>query len=524
MLECKEKFSLSAIDIDKISELFCNVCDSLGMDKKEVIKQRMALENALIKWSQFFGESQVIKFESYSQLATPHVRIVCDKTESCNPFIIDDEDVYSGSILRMLTNAPEYYYQDGVNTIDVKLQKKQMNPMLKLGIIIFGSIAFSLLGLLIIPANAIASIMEYFINPIYTTFINILGTIAGPLIFFSVAWGIYGIGDVATFNKLGKSLLLTAIKYTFVGALITLCLFPLFGLTIESSSLNIGQFSSILQLILDFFPTSIIEPFATGNTLQIIIMAIVVGIALLYLGKRSKELAIAIEQLNAVVSFTMSIIGKLIPIFIALVFITLFWSGSLQMVGQIWILLVITIVALFIWAVLVTVIIGAKTRIGTKQLAKAIMPAALVALTTASSSAAFESTIESCNKLGISRSLSGFGVPLGIVTIRPGVSIGFALCSLYIAAESGMEVSIAWLITCLICCTCIAIAAPPIPGGLAIAMNMLFTQLGIPMEYVSLGLALFTILDFYMTGHLMYNIPIAISSVANRYDLIERKK
>ena len=147
------------------------------------------------------------------------------------------------------------------------------------------------------------------------------------MIFLSVAWGIYGIGDVETLGTIGRTMMLNFLKYVSLAAAGCVVFFPVLGNHFTNSSNQVSQIKAILEMIMGIFPSTVVEPFSTGNTLQIIFLAVVIGIALLYMQRQTREIAIAIGQINALVNFLMSLISRLVPFVIFMVMVSLIWSG-----------------------------------------------------------------------------------------------------------------------------------------------------------------------------------------------------
>jgi len=523
MTKIQEKYALNAENIDKASEKFFAVCQELKMDRKESIKQRFAFENALMTWLSSFDEEHEFELIVYSKLLTPHVALRCVDGQSVNPLLAEG-DLYSNSILNILANAPEYYYNGGINTVIFKLKKPSMHPMLQLGLIILLSVLIGVLGKAILPENVVSGMLTYFIDPIYSKFLGVLGCIAGPLIFLSVAWGIYGIGDVATFNKIGKSLMGFLVFCAMVASFLATAFFPMFGLNLSNGGTDVSQILSIFQVFLDMIPTNIVEPFALGNTIQIIVLAVVTGIALLYLGKRSESIARGINQLNNIINFTLSAIGTLVPGFVALTMVNIIWSGKISVGLKMWKLALIELVSFIIICAAFLLITASRIKTKPNIIFKKILSPTLLAFSTASSSSAFGDLVNTCkDKLGINKSLVEFGVPLCIVTQKTIVSISYALVALYVAGQEGISISFGWLVLAALVSAVTAIATPPIPGGTSIAYTMLFTQLGLPTENIGVILALDMIMDFAITGANVFCSPLALLNVANKYGLVNKE-
>ena len=127
-------------------------------------------------------------------------------------------------------------------------------------------------------------------------------------------------------------------------------------------------------------------------------------------------------------------------------------------------LLYIVLFALF----LLISLIMASRRLHTpaRRLAKLVAPPSLVAFTTASSIAAFQSSMETGKeKLGIDPSFLQFAYPIGNVIFMPGAAICLTVFSVYFAIEYGVAVNASWLIVCIFISTLLAIALPPLPGS-----------------------------------------------------------
>jgi len=522
MIKTFETYALTNENIDKTSEQFFAVCQELKMDRKESIKLRLAFENVLMTWKDAFEGEREFEFAFYTKMFAPHVAVRIKDEKPVNP-LKNDDDMFGDSILSMLSSTPDYLYSAGMNTVVFNLRKPDVNPMLHLGIIFLFSIVVGVLGKELLPSDLIASLLTNFVEPLYSKFLEILKCIAGPMIFLSVAWGIYGIGDVATFNKIGKSLMGFFIGSAIAASTCAVLSFPLFGLSLSSGGESSSQVASILQLFLNMIPADIVSPFSTGNTIQIIVIAVLMGIALLYLGQKSTAVATLINGLNSIINFVLGLISKIVPLFISLILVNVIWSGKILIVADMWKLAVGEISSFILVSTVILIIASITVKVKPIVILKKLLEPTLLAFSTASSAASMGSVVEACEKkLGIDKSLVSFGVPLGLVAEKTVVSVSFTLVSLYVAQMSGIEISVGWLITAALVCAITAMAAPPIPGGASIAYAMLFAQLNLPTENIGVMLALDMVIDFAITAANVFCNPVTLLIVANKYDLIDR--
>lgn len=142
----------------------------------------------------------------------------------------------------------------------------------------------------------------------------------------------------------------------------------------------------------------------------------------------------------------------------------------------------------------------------------------MIALTTASSAAAFNSNVKTCrDEYGIEPSVTAFGV----VTLKPTTSLNDLLVSVFFAEMYAVSILPSWIFLLLITCGVLALATPPIPGGGMTAYTALFVQLGIPTEAIALEYDM--LFDFVSAGFDQFSIPIELLNSALRLGLVNRK-
>ena len=512
----RKEFILDAAACDEISELVFDRCISNGTERKDALRYRLSAEECLLYWLRngCGGKRVVVSMGRF--MLTPYITIEAEGS-SLDPYSEDDADFgsFCDSILVSMRLSPEYSYNNGYNCIKFRLRRKSPGQIVTLCLVILSAALVGMLGHVILPGHVREVLLTSVVDPVYNTFFNILGCIAGPMIFLSVSWGVYGIGDVSTLGRIGKKMMLRFVGTVMIAAACSTVFFPALGPGLSSGSEAGGQFASVSELILGIFPSTIVEPFATGNTLQIIFLAIVIGIALLYLGKQTSSVARAIEQVNLLVQFLMEIISKLVPYVIFLVIINMIWSGSIDVLISSWRLVLVLVVACVAAAAVFLILTSVSRKVSVPVLIRKSTPTFLVALTTASSAAAFSSNVTTCEKrFGIDESLIRFGIPLGMVMHKPISAIYNLLILFFFAAKYDIGCSIGWICVAVFISAVIAIATPPIPGGGAVAYSILFAQMGIPSEALAVALALDLITDFLITAFEMLVLPLSLINVS----------
>jgi len=519
-----EKLALTPESVDQAAELTEQFCTEIGLDRKNTIRYRLSVENVILRWyehnvSDSFRISMGKRFRKY------YISLECTGLP-VDPFAGEEET--DGSFVhdfrQNLGVFPQYSYKNGKNRSLMQFKTKEVNNLIKILIALGLAFVLGILMKLLFPPTVSTELLNGFVNPLFTAIFRLLGFVAGPLILLSVMWGIYGIGDATTLGLLGKDLIL---RYLLVSFFLTCCCiltFPVFHLNFTQAAGGGSAFQSIFEMLLDIIPANIISPLVSNNTLQIIFCAVIIGIAMLFLGKDVHTVADFIEQVNAIVRFLMEFISKLIPVVVFLIVLRMILSDTLILFASAWRLVLIFIVEALLFCTILTVVTAVKQKVSPILLLKKSIPTMIISITTASSAAAFGSNTETCEKhFGINKSLSSFGIPLGMVIYKTACSIYYVLICLYFARMFSVPVSANWLISAGFISFMMSFSAPPVPGGGVIVYTLLFDRLGIPGDALSIVIAIDVVFDFLLTTVNMYALPLTLLNSAAVQGLLDRE-
>ena len=497
------KAKLTNVNIDKACREIEEFLSKKKLSSKELLKIKLDAEEALLFYQDKFGEESEFKLEKGSNFGRAKIRLSIPG-DSYDPFATSefssDEDAMMRKALISMGKLPSWRFRRGVNEVIFTLEKKDMPEWQKLLIAIVSAV---ILGMLVrfSPESFRYILQEGIIQPLINTFLGFLNAVAGPMIFFSVVSAIYSIGDAATFSEIGKNL---SIRYAlFLCATTIICAvlaWPLFSLNFGSTHVG-NDFSALYRMVLDIVPSNLFTPFSRGNTLQILFVAIIIGIAMLIIGKETQIAADLSEQLGTIVNGIMNFVSKMVPFFVFGSLFNIVVSsefGMLAVGGKFFFATVLACIEILALHTLVTCI---KIKMKPIDLWRKCFSTFIIGLTTASSSAAFSDNLKVCTeKLEISRRLANFGVPFGQILYKPAVCILFLMASLSVAYISGVELSVTWVFTALMIVIVLSAAAPPVPGGMSASFTILFAQLNLPMENLAVILSLTAVLDFVVTA------------------------
>jgi len=528
MKHYRKDFTLIPENIDSAADFADETLQMFSLPRKEVLRIRLSLEEILLRW---YDNASNLKDKFTVDISRRFGRITL--TVSCNgmpcdPLAAEDEDESfgSGALGRaMLTNlglSPSWQYQNGSNTVSFSIKKKQKLSQLSLVLIaVVSALVLGWLGLLL-PEGLRTTILTTLLDPLFNTFLSVFSCIVGPLMFLSMVWGIVNIGDTRQLGRIGKKLLgRYMIVSIIVGIVCMIAAVSFFKPTLSGAQSGQAVLQSVIEMVLDIIPGNIVEPFLTGNTLQILFMGAVVGIVMILLRDRMQTLTQVVEQSNAVVQIILSAISSITPGFIFLSVLRLLLQGTLAQSAAGLISVILLSVVLSAAEILIEIVTMMKLGVSPVQAMRKLSSTFLIALTTASSAAAFPTMIDTChNKLGIEEKLTSFALPFGSVVFMPHAVNLFILVPLFAAQLYGVELTAGSIVLCVINAVVLSVAAPPIPGGAISCYTLMFMQLGVPLEAISLAAAANVVLDFTATSGNIMALMIQTSHGASKLDML----
>lgn len=498
----KATYKLEPESVDLVSDDVQAFLTQLKAPKKNIIATRLSVESILLDFMERFGGDKSFTYIKNNFFGKPYLTISVDG-EPFNPLEKEDDDEFgdwSSVLIQSADFTPAYSFDKGVNSITIRFSKKEANPIIKLFVAIVAALAVSLLRF-VLPYETVVFIKDNLLDSFYNAFLGLMTTIEIPLVFLSVASGIIGIGDSTVFGKIGRKMVLRFVAvilfFTTIAGIFFSMLFTKFSAEGEGGlSIKVG-----IDLLLDLIPENLIEPITSGNTMQVVLMAVFIGVALVVLGNKSKTISNIIYEGNLIIVYITSIISKLLPVFIFIVLLDMIWSGSVSLFVDMWKPIAAFAVVLIILFVLMLLTVSAKENVKAKLLMKKMLPTFLIGFGTASSVAANGECSECLHRqLGVNKRFVEFGQPVGGVIFMPSTAINFMVCAVYMANYYNVNVSVLWFIIAILLCTFVAVATPPVPGGAIAAYTVIFAQLGIPSEALAIVVTMDIIFDFVATA------------------------
>lgn len=522
----KEVYDLSNQSIDKMSQRFFDILTDLKYENKSKYAIRLNIEEYLLGYQAKFGADTRVVLLVQSKLGELSITFNIEG-EEYNPMADEDSQVdeWNSTLMQNLCVTPSVSYANNKNSIRLKLKKPSMNPIFQmlLSVLIGGIIGG--LGFLL-KASTRASIEELFLNPVSETFLGVLSLVGLMLVLLSVISGVIEAGDMTTFSSIGKRLSIRMMSVMMV-IVVVVCggAFGLFGLNMVAKFTGLDRLEDLLTLILSFVPTNIIAPFYERNPIQIMVVGLAIGIAVLALGNSVKNVGKFFNELYSAELYIMEYVQKFLFVFIGIVVIQIMWTNSTRLL-----LLMLKVVLACVGActlvMLVHILITSiYNKISPIKVFKKLLPIFIISLTNSSSSDVYGTFLECCErKLGIDKKLSAFGISFSAGMFKPGTAILYLVASLFFAKVYGIEITPIWLITAVLLCYFMAIATPPITGGSTVSYTLVFMELGIPKEALAIALAVDIIFDFYTAATNRVLTCTSLLNLAKGNGMVNQKK
>ncbi|MBR1659154.1 MAG: cation:dicarboxylase symporter family transporter, partial [Oscillospiraceae bacterium] len=463
--------------IDQIADEIQSFLISVSIPGKDCLRLRLAMEEILLRVMESPMPPESVELGTGKRFGRTTVSLHYGGV-SFDPTQSGEEDL-GARILENLGMTPAWDYRGGVNRVTLRPPKASGRS--RLFYLLVAVAAAAVLGAAggLLPESFRAAVIELMLTPMFDAFLGLINTIAGIMIFATVAAGVFGIGDTAALSRIGKVMFSRFLISALATAVLTLLLIQPF-LHVVSAPPGEGQSqaSEIVSMIFGILPDNPVLPFLSANTLEIIVMAVFTGVVLLILGERTRHLGTFVEECSTAFQTMMEYVCKLIPLFVFVSLLRQIWSGAVAELLGLWkpFLLLLMVNALVIAIMLLRT--SLRVRVSPLLLLRKVTPAFFVAFTTASSMASYSTAKESCErKLGINSLLFDFGYPTGIVTYMPAAVITFCVLAGYFAELYGAEVSLAWYIMAGLVGSVLSVACPPTPGAMLTCYGILLAQL-----------------------------------------------
>lgn len=364
-------------------------------------------------------------------------------------------------------------------------------------------------------------------------FIRLMQMLVVPLVFCSLVCGSMAIGDTKTLGKVGVK---TVLFYLFTTALavsialsVAYLIRPGIGLDMDavqtSEVTTTTEGTSLVDTILNIIPKNPISSMASGDMLPIIVFALFVGIMLAKLGSKVSTVANFFSEFNDVMMEMTMAIMKIAPIgvfcLIARTFANLGFSAFKPMIKYMGSVTFALIIQCF---VVYQVLLFIFTKLNPMKFVKKFAPVMGFAFSTATSNATIPMSIDTLHKkMGVSKQISSFTIPLGATVNMDGTSIMQGVAVVFIAQAYGINLTPANLATVVVTATLASIGTAGVPSVGLVTLSMVLASVGLPIEGIALIMGIDRILDMMRTAVNITGDAVCTTIIAHQEKVLDRE-
>ncbi len=327
---------------------------------------------------------------------------------------------------------------------------------------------------------------------IATIYMSALKMMIFPLVFTSLVMGIIGIGDIAKTGKIGLHAICWYTGTTALASGLGLVLPRVLRLgqgahiVATKTKVEAATFTGLLDTLENIIPANPFEAFSTGNMLQVLAFAVIIGLACLAIKEKAKPFVDLCDSVYEISIFIISKIMYVTPIGVFACIATVMHSNGISTMIQLAQVLIALYITFYVYAF---IIYGGMVKFIGKynpiQFFKDVAPAGLNAFGTCSSSATIPLSMKCASeKIHIPEEITSLTLPLGATINMDAVSILMSFMITFFASALGIQLSLGTMVTVLACNVLLSIGTPGVPGGAIAAFAALCPIAGLPTSQV----------------------------------------
>lgn len=411
--------------------------------------------------------------------------------------------------------------------------------------IVIGLVAGALVGGLVnmVGPDTVAFVTSY-VRPVGTIFIRLITMVAAPLVLASLIVGASSISDPASLGRIGiKTLVLylaTTALAIMIGLGLAMVVRPGAGVPAEASAQLLANFSeeatsrvagaeniSFMQQLVNLVPTNPFAALASGDMLQIVVFALIVGVALsLIPAARAEPVTRFFDGFTDVLIKIVDLVMLLAPygVFALVAAVTAeFGFGILSTLGwyALTVLVGLVLHTFSVYSLLIRLFTRGRMAIG--RFFREMSAVQLLAFSTSSSAATLPFNMETVrDKLGVSERVTSFVLPLGATVNMDGTALYQGVAAVFIAQVYGLSLTMGDQLTIVLTATLASIGTAAVPGAGLVMLVIVLQSVGIPVEGIALILGVDRILDMCRTVvNITGDAAVAIAVAATEGELAD---
>ena len=350
--------------------------------------------------------------------------------------------------------------------------------------------------------------IKWWIAPIGTMFINLIKMMIVPVVFTSLIVGMTSIGDTKKLGRIGVKTVAIYLVTTAIAILIGFAvagfIHPGLGMSLptDAAEVKVKEAPSIMQVLVAMIPANPIASMAKADILPTIVFSLFIGVGIIQVGGQRAQTIINFFDACAEVCYkVIAMIMAFSPIGVLCLLLPVVAANGPSVLLPLLAVIACMAIGCVIHAVGVYSML-ARVWGGHTPLAffKGMSEAMLIAFSTCSSAGTLPVNMKNTQeKLGVSREVTSFVLPLGATINMDGTAVYMGICSLFIANVFGINLDFGQMAMIVLTGTLASIGTAGVPGAGLIMLAMVLQSVGLPLEGLALVAGIDRILDMFRT-------------------------
>ena len=514
-------------------EFVREICDSFKLKQSEKNHAMLMAEESLTCVTDHRkGDKLTVSVKKFAGRVRIDMSIEGDRFD---PF---DSDSPNALLMKSFSFDLKYSHSHGKNRISVSAYRSRHMLIYRLIGAALLALAISMLIKNLCSEDVRQSLNDNIFSVIKDIYMNALNMIIAPLVFFSIASAIAGFQNITDIGRVGAKLLgmylLTTILCISIGFGVTALIHPYDYAQIGGGASDVSNYTStgidtsVKGFLTGIVPDNFFRPFLESDTIGIMFLAFIIGIATLLAGTKAKAFRSFLESGNSVFLKIADIVVKLMPImifsYICVAIIppkTKSTSVGLSSMFAAVLAFVITVVLMvLVYNLLLFFAGGLNPFIFIKKYASYAMKIMVMG-----SNAAIPLNMQICRELGVSSKIYSFSIPLGATVNMDGMSMYLAVFGLTFAKIYGVEITLPVLLSIAFTIIMLSAGAPAVYGISIICLSVLLGSLGVPVdEAIGQAVGLEVVAGMFRTINNCIGDMVGTLIVASREGLMDKSK
>ena len=446
----------------------------------------------------------------------------------------ESESLIRNIVLKSFTSDIRHHYKAGQNIVTLKTARSPRAFLYQTLAAMAAAIVLGLLMRLISPESVNSWVASNVLGTVQTLFMNGLKLVVAPVVFLSIANSITQFSDLRDVGRIGAKVIvlyfITSVIAVMVGIGYSLIFQPgdpaLAAMVTGAPAVEVSGPTSVslIETLRGIVPDNFLKSFVENNMLQLIFLAILSGIVLNSLGEKGAPIKRMFEALYEFFMKITDMFIKLVPVMVFCSLASTLMTTGLESVRSVLSILFLVLLGLLTMVLVYSLLVATVGRLNPLTMLRKYASTMLQVFSLSSSNASISLNMDACDKkLGVSPKLYTLSIPLGATLNMDGLCVNLSVIALALAHVYGIKLEFSQLIQISVTIIIISMGMPGIPGMALIGLTMILSQVGVPLESISLIMGIYAILDMFDTASNCLGDVSATVVVARTEGLLDEK-